>query len=333
MNYGEPSHDETMSPQREAQRTYLLAYLDSFAAALNSAHWTNAATGYAPYIDARSWIDFHLVNIIAVSGKVPGNSTFFHKPRQGPIMFGPIWDFDKAFSWTEARDDAPYSWDPGRGAFGAVWWGRLFQNPNFWQAYIDRFQELNAGPFGIPGLCALIDRLNQEVKESAVRDMVRWKQPKRGGSQESEIAYFKEWLARRIRFMETNFFGSTRHPGTRGTSRLGSPSGHCRPTWSDRLLHVGWHRSPGPFTDIATGAAWLLRGVVDFDFPREFVLDVNQSALLVPFDPEKEPARLKAWRQKWGFRVRAKINSGFAGGIMTLWRGTNEEHTLPVCHE
>ena len=54
-------------------------------------------------------------------------------------------------------------------------------------------------------------------------------------------------------------------------------------------------------------------------------------------------------------RVRAKINSGFAGGIMTLWRGTNDlpapkppaatsaaqargsgeasEHTLPVCDE
>ena len=205
MNYGEPSHDDMISPRREAQRTYLTSYLDRFAAVLNSPNWTNPVTGYAPYVDTGSWIDFHLVNIISVNGEVPGNSTFFYKPRGGPIVFGPIWDFDKAFAWTEARDNAPLSWDPGRGAFGAIWWGRLFQDPNFWQAYIDRFQELAAGPYGVPGMWSLIDRLSHHVRESAVRDMVRWKQPKRGGSQEGEIAYFKDWMSRRIRFMETNF--------------------------------------------------------------------------------------------------------------------------------
>ena len=205
INYEKPSYAEMTSPQRAAQRTYLTSYLDSFAAVLNSPNWTNPVTGYAPYVDTGSWIDFHLVNVISVNGEVPGNSTFFHKPRGGPITFGPIWDFDKAFAWTGAVDDAPVFWETGRGAFGATWWGRLFQDINFWQAYIDRFQELDAGPYGVPGLWALIDRLNDEVKESAVRDMSRWKQPKRGGSQEGEIAYLKDWLARRIRFMETNF--------------------------------------------------------------------------------------------------------------------------------
>ena len=42
---------------------------------------------------------------------------------------------------------------------------------------------------------------------------------------------------------------------------------------------------------------------------------------------------VKATHTSAALRVRAKIISGFAGGIMTLRRGTNEEHTLPVCEE
>ncbi|MBI2948733.1 MAG: lamin tail domain-containing protein [Verrucomicrobia bacterium] len=203
--YTEPTHEVMVSPQREAQRAYLTAYLNEFTAVLDSAHWTNPVTGYAPYIDAGSWIDFHLMQVISVNGDGLGLSTYFYKPRNGPITFGPIWDFDKAFGWAEVRHEAPLIWEGGKGFFYYPWWGRLFLDPNFWQAYIDRFQELNAGPYSIPGLMALIDGLNDQVKESAIRDLVRWKQPKRGGTQEGEIAYFKDWLTRRIRFMETNF--------------------------------------------------------------------------------------------------------------------------------
>jgi len=203
--YTEPTHEVMTSPQREAQRNYLANHLNKFTAVLDSSHWTNPITGYAPYIDVGSWIDFHLMQVISVNGDGLGLSTYFYKPRNGPITYGPIWDFDKAFGWSEVRHEAPLAWEGGKGFFYYPWWGRLFLDPNFWQAYIDRFQELNAGPFGIPGSMALIDRLNDQVKESAVRDLARWRQPKRGGTQEGEIAYFKDWLVRRIRFMETNF--------------------------------------------------------------------------------------------------------------------------------
>ncbi len=204
VNYITPRYDEMISPQREPQRTYLAGYFESFGAALNSASWTNPVTGYAPFVDVGSWIDFHLVNVIAFNGDGTANSTFFYKTRNGPFVFGPVWDFDKAFAWADGLDPG-VSWDPGRGAFGAPWWGRMFQDPNFSQAYIDRFQELEAGPYGIPEIRGLVDRLGAQVKESADRDMVRWKQPKRGGSQDGEIAFFKDWISRRIHFMDTNF--------------------------------------------------------------------------------------------------------------------------------
>ncbi|MSU36593.1 MAG: hypothetical protein EXS36_16135 [Pedosphaera sp.] len=53
------------------------------------------------------------------------------------------------------------------------------------------------------------------------------------------------------------------------------------------------------FADTTPGRPWQVRGAVDFDFAETFVLEPNHSALLVRFDPVKEPARLTAWRLKW----------------------------------
>ncbi|MSU36589.1 MAG: hypothetical protein EXS36_16115 [Pedosphaera sp.] len=147
-----------------------------------------------PILTSDPGLLFHLINVIFINGNALGLSTFFHKPRKGPITFGPVWDFDKAFAWSGVRNEAPLAWEEGKGYFYYPWWGSLFREPNFWQAYIDRFQELNAGPYGIPGLGALIDRLNDSVKESRHRDAVRWKILKRRGNQEGETAFFKDWV-------------------------------------------------------------------------------------------------------------------------------------------
>jgi len=44
-----------------------------------------------------------------------------------------------------------------------AWWGRLFQDPDFWQKWIDRFRN-SSGPFSTNQLFATIDALANEVK-------------------------------------------------------------------------------------------------------------------------------------------------------------------------
>ena len=205
FNFIEPKYEEISTPPRNVQRTYLLNYLNDFGKALTSKNWTNPTDGYLPFIDRGSWIDFHIVNIFSANVDALRLSTYFYKDRNGPITYGPIWDFDRAFGSTDGRDAEPRVWDSGTGFFTYPWWERVFRDPNFFQAWIDRYQDLREGLFSDESLFALMDRLNAQVLESAPRDLAKWAQGKRGGTQASEIAFFKNWLSRHTDFMDTNF--------------------------------------------------------------------------------------------------------------------------------
>jgi hypothetical protein len=207
--YFEPKEVELRTPQRAPQRDYLTQYLNRFASALNSASYTNPLTGYAAYIDVPAWIDHHLINVMTFNVDALRLSTFMHKDRGGLLVAGPVWDFDRAIGSTDGRDSEPRMWSSGGGTdfFGfatQAWWGRLFQDPDFWQRWIDRWQELRPNTLSVTNLNRIIDTLNAKVVEASVRDLARWQQGKRGGNQAGEIAFLKNWLSRRLNFIDTN---------------------------------------------------------------------------------------------------------------------------------
>lgn len=244
-----PKYEELIQPPRAAQRAYLLGYINKFGAALNGRSFTNPAVGYHPYIDAGAWIDFHIVNLFSLNVDALRLSTYFYKDRNGPLSYGPVWDFDRAFGSTDGRDADPRVWDDGTGFFTYPWWSRLFADINFWQAWIDRYQELREGLFSDQSLFGLIDMLNAQVRESAPRDLAKWSQPKRGGTQDSEIAFFKNWLRSHTDFMDTqllgkpDLIGSTGHVAAGTKVQLVGPTGATIYYTTDgtdpRALHGG----------------------------------------------------------------------------------------------
>lgn len=200
--YVEPKEAEIKLPERFAQRQYLTNYFNAFRDALNSANFAHPTLGYAPFVNAAAWIDFHVVDTLTWNVDALRLSSFFHKPRNGPLVYGPLWDYDRTLGSQDSRDDNPREW--GANFFTEVWWSRLFRDPNFWQRWIDRWQELREGPFSHEEVLNLIDSLAAEVAESAPRDFAKWRQPKRGNSQAGEINFLKNWLTNRIDFFDTN---------------------------------------------------------------------------------------------------------------------------------
>ena len=170
-------------------------------------------SGYAGLLDVDAAIDHHLLNVVAFNVDALRLSGYFHKPRGGKLTFGPIWDFDRALGSTDGRDNNPLVWrsasgDRGTDFFNYPWWNTLFRDLDFWQRYIDRYQELRASFFSDSATHAVMDSMAAELAEAQVRNLERWNQRPRGtygGTYQGEVNHMKEWLSDRLAFMDGQF--------------------------------------------------------------------------------------------------------------------------------
>lgn len=214
MGFVDPKEEDFQLPQRAPQRQYIQNYLDEFVTALYSAQWRDPVRGWRAFVDEASWIDHHLLNVVTFNVDALRLSAFFYKPRNGKLVFGPAWDFDRALFSTDGRDADARVWrsrvsDQGTDFFNYTWWGRMFEDPDFWQAYIDRYQELRRGVLSTNHLSALIDELTGEVLPAQPREVAKWPgftTPR--SSYQNEIQSLKGWLGRRVNFMDTNFLAA-----------------------------------------------------------------------------------------------------------------------------
>ncbi len=212
INSEDPKYVELTQPQRQAQWQYINAYLNNFYATLEAPNFADPVNGYAQFVDVDSWIDHHILNTLAFNVDALRLSTFFYKPRDGKLTFGPLWDFDRSLGSTDGRDTNPRVWqsqvpDYGTDMFHYPWWDRLFLDIDFWQKWIDRWEELRRGPFALTNLYAEVDGLTGQLREAEAREIVRWPgfTTPRGGSYQWEIDHMKSWLSNRVDFIDTNF--------------------------------------------------------------------------------------------------------------------------------
>ncbi|HXJ73437.1 MAG TPA: CotH kinase family protein, partial [Candidatus Dormibacteraeota bacterium] len=139
VRYVDPDEHAMQRPAREAQRQYIKDYFRDFGVALKGADFRDSERGYRKYIDMDSWIDHHILNVVMFNVDALHLSAYFHKPRNGRITMGPLWDFDRALGSTDGRDFNPtkfgrISSEWSADFFKDSWWKRMFTDPDFWQA-------------------------------------------------------------------------------------------------------------------------------------------------------------------------------------------------------
>lgn len=212
LRYVYPKEETIEQPNRKSQKDYLDRFFAEMDRALNGRNFRDPQRGYAKYIDVGGAIDHHLLNVLALNVDAFRLSGYMSLPRNGKLTFGPIWDFDRALGSTDGRDAFPSAWrGSGQGGtdfFNYPWWKRIFQDVDFFQKYIDRFQELRRQQFSDSRINQIIDQMADELREAQARNLDRWKQnPRRryGGSYQGEVDRMKDWLAERIEFMESQF--------------------------------------------------------------------------------------------------------------------------------
>lgn len=200
MAFVEPRESILSMPQRAPQMKYIEGYLQEFEKALEGDRWKDPELGYRKYLDVEAAIDFHVLEVLSGNVDAIVLSTYFHKPRNGKITFGPHWDFDRALGSTDGRDENPRMWNTGP-YFSGLWWPRLFTDPDFWQRWVDRWQELAQSHFSVTNLHRLVDQLAGELRDAQPRQYKRWGFEPRGGSYQSEVQHMKDWLSNRVDFI------------------------------------------------------------------------------------------------------------------------------------
>ena len=204
---------EVLAPE---QRDYIQGYLDLLEDALFSPQFTNSASGYRSFLDVDAFIDHHVLIVLSKDPDALRLSTYLHKPRLGKLRMGPIWDFDRSMGGdSDGRADEPVGWDPlpeNAGFFTYDWWGRLFEDPDFAQRWIDRWQVMRQGPMSDTAMSALVGSLAAKLDEAHVRNFQRWPEVSPNGGQFSdqsgwpgEVEHLIGWLARRAAWIDSHF--------------------------------------------------------------------------------------------------------------------------------
>ncbi len=240
VQIAEPDADELTS----AQQSYLQGYLNDMGSSFGS---SDPETGYPAFIDVESWVDVHMLNMLMLNVDALRLSSFFHKDREGKVAAGPIWDFNISSGSRDRfgnppRPSEPEVWrgisgDRGTDFFGngtQRWWGSLFADRDFQQAYCDRWNELREGELSTEHVNALIDSMADEVREAQARNEERWDEvPPEYGSWQGEINHLKDWLATRSAWIDNEFVtrpNASPAAGALPTGEMISLTGHRQGT-------------------------------------------------------------------------------------------------------
>jgi hypothetical protein len=203
-----PKLDVIVQPQ--------IDYITGFVQQMETAMVSDAAAGFATrrylnFIDRPSWVDYHILNVFVENVDAFEFSEYFSKDVGGLIVAGPVWDYDRSMGSADGRDANPEQWSAiSPSVWNIGWWGLLAQDPDFRQAWIDRWQALRANVLSTPNLIALSNSLAAQVgPAAAARDAAQWPndQSRFGGAWSGEIANMQSWLTSRALWIDQQFLG------------------------------------------------------------------------------------------------------------------------------
>ena len=219
--YDYPNEEDIKTPQRGPQQQYLQSFMTNFSAAVNSTNYRDPVLGYRPFIDMPSWIDYHILNVVAFNVDTLALSAYYYKGRNDVLHYGPIWDFDRSQGSKDNFDYNPNVWgQSSTDMFRKYWWARIFSDIDFWQAWIDRYEDLRETTFSTNHIYATIDSFVAQVKQEQPREVARWPSltaPRSGtltifgythtfpGTYDGEVSFLKQWYADRLHFLDGNF--------------------------------------------------------------------------------------------------------------------------------
>lgn len=190
------------------QYNYIKDYLIATENAIYAEDFADPVNGYAKYINVESFINWFLVQELVKNQDAQSySSIYYYKDRNGKLGMGPLWDFDLSMGnvdYSIATD--PLGWWVRHGP----WFTRLFQDPVFVEKVRKRWRKVRNNE--IKGMLHNIDlhakKLNLAQQQNfalwQILDRKVWPNPEIYYTYEGEVSQIKDWLSKRIEWLDAN---------------------------------------------------------------------------------------------------------------------------------
>jgi len=168
---------------------------------------TRGPGGYLPLLDSEAMIDFYLVNELMYNVDAYWSSTFVTRKDNGPLTFGPVWDFDiAAGNVNYSGHDSPTD---GSKRKYSPYLERLFTDPAFKRHALARWQFLSSR---MPALQSFIRQSAATLDAAQQRNFQTWDilgiyvwpNAVVTGSYAGEIDYLSNWLQARQAWIDAD---------------------------------------------------------------------------------------------------------------------------------
>lgn len=198
---------------------YLQNFFNNLEVITGQPNLANLQNGYPSLIDTYSAYNYFIINEYFNNTDAYSRSTFYHKDRNGKLIFGPVWDFNlSAGNNNQFGSTNPDHWEVKTGFYqGPIFLAKIFDEPNFRCNLAKRWHELRltTGPLNTIRINTKIDSVANSLVEAQERHFTKWPilgfctaiDPPGCDTRltfQSEVEYFKQFLAAKATWIDDN---------------------------------------------------------------------------------------------------------------------------------
>jgi hypothetical protein len=198
------------------QQNYLKQFLNTYDSILIKTNdFLDPVKGFRKYASDTSLVDYFIINEIAKNADAYTVSTYMYKDRDdkdGRIKFGPIWDCDIAFGNSVFQNgNLTTGWQFEFNNF-PMNCTRYFQDTKFVELFQKRWKELRSKTYCNDSIFGFLDELLELVRPARERNYEVWPvidhdifyEGYYANSYENEIYLMKDWITKRLEWIDNN---------------------------------------------------------------------------------------------------------------------------------
>jgi len=208
------------------QASYIQNWMGTFEEALFADNCrSRGGDRYTDFIDLNSFVDFVLINELSKNSDGYKLSSYVHKHAEkkgGKLVAGPIWDFDQTYGLSDVcSNNDPTGWTYLQNQEGCedlesmpMWWQTMLADTLFRNHLNQRWKKFRTSFLHLDSINQWMDAHQVFIENAIERNFNKWDDVIGNSiwaepepipeSYEEEIAYMKDWLAKRIAWMDAH---------------------------------------------------------------------------------------------------------------------------------